>query len=482
MSKNSVDSILIFFRNLRMSETGGKLRRKEWPAKIRELQSKLKILSDKLKVTHNKLAEVVWVLVVCMAALFIMGGLFTWSNTSLKTAKTAIQELENRLNEAKRINSNLQTEMDNLRPKYEYLDSMFVDPNSAHLSFPATRVLTLDRNILMAEPIVCTPVPQQYVQYENGLMTSILYATKHVCKNSAWESSPLSIHDVSTPTNDTDFIRCFILEDDRILPETCTIHVQSGQNRPLISKSTIYQPTTRLDYFLMQIFSNPIQFSSTVLLRFSENLDNLVCQLFDFCFFTLLEFLNLWFSILSLFFNRFVLEIIVLSLPALLFYRNVLLKCIKDGTLSSNKWVRNERIMDMRIRFAKWLKKGMQKKKIDVETDLKPVQHVSSVEEKEASTIKDPKLPSEETESNVEVNPKKVWVLNHETSEFEKVDASQIDVSLLPLLDHPPFKPYIIKKTSDRKYILVECVQQTCSDEYLSKSYTKLQILELKIS
>lgn len=454
-----------------MSETGGKPRRKDLIRQNDELQSKLKNSSDKLKVTHNKLAQVVWVLVVCMAAMCIMAGLFTWSNTSLKTAKTAIQELENRLKEAQRINSNLQTEMDNLRPKYEHLDSMFVNPYATYLSFPTTQISTFDSSILQGGTIRCMLFYPEYPRFD---FNPPLGMPEHRCENDAWIGNNVPILNVSETATSEDFIRCFSLENGRVLPESCTIHIQSGRNRPLISES----PGAPWNSFVGQILWNFRRFFWRfvwiVVIRITLFLDHFGDHVLE-CF-------DMWYSVILFFSKPIVWAFIMGSLPAFILWGGVLHKCIKDGMFSPEKWVRNERIMDMRIRFAKWLKKGMQKKKIDVETDLKPVQHVSSVEEKEVSTIKDAKLPSEETELNVKANPKKVWVLNHETSEFEKVDASQIDVSLLPLLDHPPFKSYIIKKTSDRKYILVECIQQTCSDEYLSKSYTKLQILELKIS
>lgn len=450
-----------------MSETGGKPRRKELTAKIHELQSKLKISSDKLKVTHNKLAQFVWALVVCMAGLCIMAGLFTWSNTSLKTAKTAIQELENRLNEAQRINLNLQTEMDNLRPKYEHLDSMFVNPYATYLSFPTTQISTFDSSILQGGTIRCRLFYPEYPRFD---FNPPLGMPEHRCENDAWIGNNVPILNVSETATSEDFIRCFRLENGRVWPESCTIHIQSGRNRPIVSES----PIAPWNSFVGQILCNFRRFFWRfvwiVVIRITLFLDHFGDHVLE-CF-------DVWYSVILFFYKPIVWAFIMGSLPAFILWGGVLHKYIKDGMFSPEKWVRNERIMDMRIRFAKWLKKGMQKKKNDVETDLKPVQHVSSVEEKEASTTKDPKLPSEETESNVEADLKKVWVMNYETSEFEKVDAKQIFITMSQLSRCLKDHSYVIRKNEIPNYALIQCDFMSPSS-YKPHSYTRTQLIEV---
>lgn len=361
-----------------MSETGGKPRRKDLIRQNDELQSKLKNSLEAIKDAENTASWRRLLIIIFGCYILFLSVQYLWLDADFQTLKKSMQTFKHNLEAEKQTTDCLRNEMDNLRSKYEYLDSMFVFSDSTSLSFPTTQVSTLNRDILMAGPIVCNPIPQQYVQYENGFMTSILYTTKHVCKNSVWESSPLSIHDVSTPTNDTDFIRCFILEDNRVLPESCTIHIK-GSPTPQITPEP---RKPEFNSFVGQLFCTLWQFCFMQIVAFLDDWAELLLVLFD-----------IWYSIILFFSKRFGSVIIMFPLFALLFYGNVLLKCIKDGTSSLLKWMLNGRIIDMRIRFAKWLKSSIEK-------EMNLSKRASFVEVDDASPTETPK----KAESNAQEN------------------------------------------------------------------------------
>lgn len=258
-----------------MSETGGTPCRNELTAKVHELQSNLNISSNKPKNT-NRLLNFYMLFTLLVVFFFIIAVFAFRLMDDIRKFRCGFVAEEWPVRE-------YWDENDLVSSNYERLDSMFVELGLAPLSFPTTRISTLDERILEGGTIRCD-FRWWPVYHPNPLLRPFFGFPNIKCENTVWSGSDIRIFNVSHPTTTTEFIRCFMLEDNRILPESCTIHIQSGQNRSIISERSIDGSETRLDFFLSQLFQNPVQLSFTIFMRFLNNLDSFLLQSLNLCF------------------------------------------------------------------------------------------------------------------------------------------------------------------------------------------------------
>ena len=119
-------------------------------------------------------------------------------------------------------------EMHQLQEKYDQLNSMFVNLDYDTLFFDTAHVVTDDAEILSGGPIECEYVEGHEFIVQNGRFPEFRSVQRKFCLNSKWSGYDLNVHNVSTPVAEPNFIQCFMLEDGRVLPGTCYIHVQSN--------------------------------------------------------------------------------------------------------------------------------------------------------------------------------------------------------------------------------------------------------------
>lgn len=206
-----------------MSKTGGKLRRKELTAKVHELQSDLNISSNNHK-NINRLNNFYMVFTLSVVFLFIIAGFAFKLMDDIRKFRCGFEAEEWAVHD-------FGDQIDLVRSNYERLDSMFVELGLAPLSFPTTRISTLDERILEGGTIHCDFLWWP-AYHPNPLLRPFFGFPNIKCENTVWSGSDIPIFNISHPTTTTEFIRCFMLEDNRILPESCIIHVKRQPDTP----------------------------------------------------------------------------------------------------------------------------------------------------------------------------------------------------------------------------------------------------------
>ena len=109
--------------------------------------------------------------------------------------------------------------VDRAESKFRALDRMFVPPSDARFSFDGPRIVTSYQRVLGGGPVECTRMDD--ADFSKGLR----------CSNDVAEGTHVRVYNISAPTNEQVFIRCFMRDDGRVLPDSCLIHMHHARTK-----------------------------------------------------------------------------------------------------------------------------------------------------------------------------------------------------------------------------------------------------------
>lgn len=134
----------------------------------------------------------------------------------------------------------LETKHGELQAAHAKLDKMFVLPEETALTFAGARLETNGATISEGHDetsVVCSPKYYQTPIMQNGHLTGMFMGTLYECKTNLfiWEMVP--VYNTTDPMEQKMQIRCVVLDDERILPSTCSFHVWPGKAPDLVDQA-----------------------------------------------------------------------------------------------------------------------------------------------------------------------------------------------------------------------------------------------------